>query len=103
MPSLRDDPATARRLLTERQAAIGDLLDLGGDVAAGVNDTPEQQALDHDAERRRRLELLRIEGALERLTTQAYGYCLVCGEPIADGRLEADPAVALCIACAGHG
>ena len=103
MPSLRDDPATTRRILTERQAEIGDLLDLGEGVAAGVNDHPEQHALDQDAERRRRLELLRIEGALERLATGEYGFCLVCGESISDGRLEADPAVALCVACADRG
>lgn len=100
MPSLRDDPAMARRMLTERQAAIGDLLDLGEELAAGADDAPEQQALDQDAERRRRLELLRIEGALERLAVGEYGLCLVCGEPISDRRLEADPAVALCLACA---
>lgn len=103
MPSLRDDPATARRRLTERQAAISDMLELGEEVAAGVDDDPEQHALDQDAERRRRLELLRVEGALERLAADEYGLCLACGEPIADGRLEADPAVALCITCAGHG
>lgn len=102
MTSLRDDPATARRLLTERRTTIGDMLEIGGEVAAGVDDAPEQQALAQEAERRRRLELLRIEGALERLDGNEYGLCLVCGEPISERRLELDPAVALCIDCAGR-
>ncbi|WP_415056414.1 TraR/DksA family transcriptional regulator [Halopseudomonas sp.] len=31
-----------------------------------------------------------------------YGYCDACGEPVAPGRLRIDPAVSLCIGCAGR-
>ena len=86
--------------MIERHDATGSRRLPGGELAAGSDDPPEQQALDQETERRRRLELLRIEGALERLDADAYGLCLVCGEPISEGRLEADPAVSLCLACA---
>lgn len=102
MTSPQVDTATARRVLRERRTEIAELLEVGGEVAAGVDDDPEQQALDHEAERRRRLELLRIDGALERLDGSEYGLCLACGEPISERRLELDPAVALCIDCAGR-
>ncbi len=45
-------------------------------------------------------ELAEIERALERLRTGSYGTCVRCGEPIAEGRLDAYPAAARCVACA---
>ncbi|HEV7345215.1 MAG TPA: TraR/DksA C4-type zinc finger protein [Devosia sp.] len=38
--------------------------------------------------------------ALRRLDSGEYGECLDCGEPVARRRLEIDPSVTLCIACA---
>jgi len=45
-------------------------------------------------------ELRRIDAALTRLEVGDYGYCTVCGERIEVGRLDADPATPVCIACA---
>lgn len=42
----------------------------------------------------------RIERALEKLDEGSYGVCDSCGEPIAAGRLRAEPASVLCIECA---
>jgi DnaK suppressor protein len=115
MANLRDDPATASRVLHERRAEIRHLLEIGGAAAAPVEadqqrlgrlsrlDSLQQQAMALDAERRRRMELARIEAALERLETGDYSWCLACGEPIAPARLELDPAATLCIACAARG
>lgn len=63
-------------------------------------DALQGQAMAQETERRRKLELQRVEAALERLDTDEYGYCLTCGEEISIERLELDPAAAICIDCA---
>lgn len=63
-------------------------------------DALQAQAMSQEGERRRQLELQRIEAALARIKSGDYGYCLECDEPIAAARLELNPAVALCIRCA---
>ncbi len=45
-------------------------------------------------------EVQGIDEALQRIAQGTYGICERCGEPIAEGRLEALPAAVLCIACA---
>ena len=63
-------------------------------------DALQQQAM-LDANRARgRGERLRIEAALRRIDEGLYGYCVECDKPIAQGRLDFDPATALCIGCA---
>ena len=44
-----------------------------------------------------------IEAALARLAGGTYGTCTVCGEPIAEGRLEARPWTPFCILHASSG
>lgn len=51
-------------------------------------------------ERRWSRELARIDGALARIERGTYGYCQLCDEEIAPGRLQANPAIPLCIKCA---
>ena len=63
-------------------------------------DALQGQAMAQETERRRKLELQRIDAALERIDTDEYGFCLTCGEEISKQRLELDPAVAICIDCA---
>lgn len=63
-------------------------------------DALQGQAMARETERRRQLELRRIDAALLRLAADEYGYCLRCDEPIAAARLDVDPAAALCIRCA---
>ncbi|MCE3292728.1 MAG: molecular chaperone DnaK [Arthrobacter sp.] len=41
--------------------------------------------------------LAQIEAALERIAAGTYGSCAVCGERIAEGRLEARPWTPFCI------
>lgn len=64
-------------------------------------DALQDQAIAEEAERRRVVELHRVEAALQRLAGGEYGYCAGCGEAIAAKRLELDPAAPTCIACAG--
>jgi DnaK suppressor protein len=63
-------------------------------------DALQGQAMAAETQRRRQAALRRISSALQRMEQDEYGYCLECGEEIARGRLELDPATPLCIACA---
>ena len=63
-------------------------------------DALQGQAMSQESQRRRELELGRITKALKRLDSGEYGECQTCGEEIAIGRLEVDPAATLCIRCA---
>ncbi len=63
-------------------------------------DALQGQAMAQDAERRRKIELQKIEAALERIEAGDYGYCVNCGEEIPKARLDFDPAVASCVDCA---
>ena len=62
-------------------------------------DALQAQAMAAETNRRRDIELMRIEGALERLDTGDYGYCLKCDEVINPRRLEVDPSSPFCINC----
>ena len=64
-------------------------------------DALQSQAMAQEQQRRRQLDLVRIEAAFRRLEDDEYGYCLECGNEIADKRLEIDPMATLCITCAG--
>ncbi len=64
-------------------------------------DALQRQAMAEAQERQRAQELVRIEQALRRLADGEFGYCMACGEEIAEGRLNVDPAATHCITCAG--
>jgi len=63
-------------------------------------DAMQAQAMSVETGRRRRLHLVAIEKALERIEAGDYGECLECGEVIPPGRLEVNPTATLCISCA---
>ena len=63
-------------------------------------DSLQVQAMARAAEARRAGEVRRIDAALARLDSGEYGYCVECGEEIADRRLDVDPAAPRCSACA---
>ena len=86
-----------------------------GDEAAGVveldqsrfgrlsrMDALQAQAMSVAAQGRRREHSQRVDAALKRIADDDYGYCLDCGEEIAEERLAFDPSVPLCIACANR-
>ncbi len=50
------------------------------------------------ADRDRNL-IMKINGALERMDNDEYGYCESCGEEIAEKRLRARPMTSMCIDC----
>ena len=63
-------------------------------------DALQQQAMDKAIEARRQTDLKRIDAALRRLAHGEYGYCLRCGEDIAEQRLALDPTATICTGCA---
>ena len=63
-------------------------------------DALQQQAMSDAIRSRAQHERARLQLALKRWQEGEYGWCNQCGEMIAPGRLEADPAASLCIACA---
>ena len=63
-------------------------------------DALQDQAMSLETERRRQIELKRIEAALQRLAEGEFGACVQCGEEISPKRLELDPTAPLCIDCA---
>jgi DnaK suppressor protein len=63
-------------------------------------DAMQSQAMNQEAQRRRGVEIKRLEAALQSLAEDDYGYCEDCGEDISEGRLMIDPAAQYCIGCA---
>ncbi|NKB49305.1 MAG: hypothetical protein GKS02_08060 [Alphaproteobacteria bacterium] len=63
-------------------------------------DALQGQEMARAAERRRELEVRKIDAALARIEDGEYGWCVRCGEEIAAERLQLDPAVPICIDCA---
>ncbi len=63
-------------------------------------DAMQQQAMSKAAARLADLERQRILAALDRVKNGSYGYCVICEDEIAQGRLKFDPSVLTCISCA---
>ena len=106
------DTAHFRHLLEERKAELEAVSESAAEARRTVEldqtkqgrlsriDALQGQEMSKAAERRRKLELQRIESAFQRLAEGEYGFCVTCGEPIGRRRLEADPTTPICIACA---
>lgn len=59
----------------------------------------EDEAVLSELSERERLELRRIDEALERIRKGQYGRCEDCGEPIESERLRALPETRRCVQC----
>lgn len=64
------------------------------DVADSITAFEDNAAVEVELEAR----LLEVDSALARIEAGSYGVCRVCGEPIEEARLHANPAAATCIA-----
>ncbi|HBO2075787.1 TPA: TraR/DksA family transcriptional regulator [Pseudomonas aeruginosa] len=106
------DPKFFRQKLVERRSELDQEDELSKDTRAPVAlqqdsigrlsrmDALQVQAMALAHQRRHQTERIAIEAALRRLEMGEYGYCITCGEEIAEARLLNSPAVATCIACA---
>ena len=63
-------------------------------------DAMQNQAMALEIERRRNVELQRIDAAMKRIGEDEFGFCLSCGGGVGDKRLSLDPSAPLCIDCA---
>lgn len=63
-------------------------------------DAMQVQAMALAQHRRRETERAAIDMALKRIEDGEFGYCLTCGEEIAEARLFNLPSVTSCIECA---
>lgn len=91
--ALRDSELTEaeRKPVTLDQSMVGRLSRM---------DALQNQAMALETERRRGVEIRRIDAALTRIEDGEFGYCAVCGEAIGPQRLDHDPTAPSCIACA---
>ena len=92
LQALSDEASEARATVALDQQSVGRLSRM---------DAMQGQAMAEATERRRRLDLQRIEMAERRLAAGDYGYCTECDEEIPDGRLAIDPMAERCVGCAG--
>ncbi len=63
-------------------------------------DALQTQAMQLETERRRTVEIQRIDAALKRMDEGEFGYCVSCGVGIETKRLENDPTTPTCFDCA---
>lgn len=101
-----------REKLLALKQALEDIESTSGDATKTVEldqqsvgrlsrmDALQAQQMAKASEERRKQELVRIEGALRRLDSGDFGFCFVCGDEIDPRRLEIDPTITRCLACA---
>jgi RNA polymerase-binding transcription factor DksA len=65
------------------------------DAGSGLSDSDRVEAALDSMQRHRAA----VAAALERIIDGTYGLCLGCGEPVPEGRMEARPDAARCVAC----
>lgn len=109
-----EEEAAAKSRLMDRRAELEALVASSGDASRIVDldqmrigrltriDAIQSQAMAIETERRRAVELNRIESALRRIEKGDYGYCVACDGEIAPKRLEQDPATPTCVDCASR-
>lgn len=63
-------------------------------------DAMQLQAMALAQERRRKAERAAIAAALQRIENDEFGYCIACGDEIAEARLRNNPTAVKCLDCA---
>lgn len=93
LETLRGSSEESRKTVALDQQSIGRLSRM---------DAIQSQEMAQAAERRRAARVNNIKAALFRLDEGEFGFCVECGEAIAEGRLKVDPTVSTCVSCAGR-
>ena len=88
-------------LLNEAGATLGDLTGDQENLADALDIASMESNRDFQLRIRDRERVLirKIQGALQRIDDGEYGYCVVCGNEIAEKRLIARPVATHCIDC----
>jgi len=99
------------RLLEDREA-LQELMALAKEDSSAVDldqskvgrlsrmDALQKQAMSQEVDRRRQMELTRINAALNRIEEGEFGYCITCGDDIEGERLKLNPSLPQCSKCA---
>lgn len=87
----KDSAEEATKAVTLDQSSVGRLSRM---------DAMQSQAMALESKRRREIQLIRIEAALERIDNGEFGYCASCDEDINICRLQIEPANPFCVDCA---
>jgi len=88
--ALNEESNEATQPVTLDQASVGRLSRM---------DAMQAQQMALETSRRRQHELAKVEGALRRIDSGAYGCCVVCGEEIDVRRLFVAPTSTRCMTC----
>lgn len=64
-------------------------------------DAMQEQQMSLETSRRRQQHLVQVDGALNRIQTDDFGSCYVCGEQIDERRLFLEPTTTRCLPCTG--
>lgn len=64
-------------------------------------DAMQNQQMAIATQRRRQEQITQIKAALKRIEDNNFGYCVRCDEEIPAGRLAINPAITVCVKCAG--
>jgi len=67
------------------------------DAGSNLSETERVEAVLNVAKQ----QLAEVLDALHLIVAGSYGTCADCGQPVPDGRLEAKPEAARCVACQG--
>ncbi|MBU1254083.1 MAG: TraR/DksA C4-type zinc finger protein [Alphaproteobacteria bacterium] len=106
------DPAGFRDLLIKRRGELEEEDRISSDGRAPVTldqesvgrlsriDAMQVQAMALAQERRRKNERLAIDAALARIDEGEFGFCITCGDAIAEARLRTNPTIVKCLECA---
>ena len=62
-------------------------------------DAMQEQQMSLETSRRRQQHLVQVDGALNRIQTDDFGFCYLCGEQIDERRLLLEPTATRCIPC----
>ncbi|MBQ0725165.1 MAG: TraR/DksA C4-type zinc finger protein [Cycloclasticus sp.] len=62
-------------------------------------DAMQEQQMSLETSRRRQQHLVQVDGALNRIQTDDFGFCYICGEQIDERRLLLEPTATRCIPC----
>lgn len=94
---MRSDLDDLESTYTESSATV--VLDQTSVGRLSRMDAMQGQQMALESERRRKEQLLQIKSALKRIETGDFGYCSVCENEIAIGRLNIVPTATRCVDC----
>lgn len=88
--------------LEQELTKSGDIVELDQSKVGRLSrmDAMQSQQMALEASRRRQQQVLKVDGALQRIESGSFGYCFICDEEIDIRRLNADPTNTRCLNCA---